>query len=182
MKTKLYLSISTLAVLLILLIPSCKSKLDENKSVQTIKQFNPDDYRIGRSSALKLLHGQVLYLPIYSAIPYQQGKEFNDLSAFMVIHNTDFYNPIKITRVQYIDNDGRLVREYLTDELLLKPLAAKNFFVPSSDRSGTGANFILEWVSDSLVNEPLVESVIVGLTSGQGVSFISTGKVIREVK
>lgn len=182
MKTKRFLFLYTIALLVILLIPSCKSRKGNSNAIQSIKAFNPNDYRIGVSSSVKLIHGQVLYLPIYSTIPYHQGKEFTDLSAFLVVHNTDFYNSIKITKVQYIDNDGKLVKDYNANEILLSPLSAKNFFVPSSDKSGTGANFILEWVSDSLVTEPLVESVIVGLTSGQGISFISSGKVLREIK
>jgi len=181
MKAKLFLLIGAI-VASVILLPSCKNRLDESKDTQTPQKFNPNDYQIGKVNTLKLLRGQVLYLPIYSTIPYQKGKVFTDLSAFMTIHNTDFNNTIKITKVQYIDNDGNLVKDYTTDDLLLKPLAAKNFFVPSTDKSGTGANFILEWVSDSLVAEPLVESVIVGLTSGQGVSFISSGKVVRELK
>ena len=182
MKTKRFLLLSIIVSLVILLIPSCKSRLDNRNSVQSIKAFNPNDYRIGKNNSVKLIHGQVLYLPIYSTIPYHQGKEFTDLSAFLVIHNTDFYNLIKVTKVQYIDNEGNLVKDYNANEVLLNPLSAKNYFVPSTDKSGTGANFILEWVSDSLVTEPLVESVIVGLTSGQGISFISTGKVLREIK
>lgn len=182
MKTKQFLLLFTIASLVILIIPSCKSRLDNRDAAQSIKPFNPNDYRIGKNSSTKLIHGQVLYLPIYSTIPYHQGKEFTDLSAFLVIHNTDFYNTVKITKVQHIDNDGKLVKDYNINEILLNPLSAKSFFVPSSDKSGIGANFILEWVSDSLVTEPLVESVIVGLTSGQGTSFISSGKVLREIK
>lgn len=182
MRAKLYITICIIPAFIVLTAPACKKRIDDSKEVRLIKQFNPDDYRIGRNNSLKLFTGQVLYLPIYSNIPYHQGKVFSDLSAFLAIHNTDFYNSIKITKVQYIDNDGNLVKDYSTEGITLKPLAAHNFFVPSADKSGTGANFILEWVSDSLVTEPLVESVIVGLTSGQGVSFISTGKVLREVK
>lgn len=181
MKTKRLL-ILCLILSATLFIPSCKSRLDNKTKDQSFRSFNPNDYIIGKNSSVKLIHGQVLYLPIYSTIPYSQGKEFTDLSAFLVIHNTDFNNPIKITKVQYIDNDGKLVRDYNANGILLSPLCAKNFFVPSSDKSGTGANFILEWVSDSIVSEPLVESVIVGLTSGQGISFVSTGKVLREIK
>lgn len=61
-------------------------------------------------------------------------------------------------------------------------LGAVNFFVPEKDQSGTGANFIIEWVSDSAVNEPLIESVMIGLTGAHGVSFRSTGKIVRKLK
>jgi len=89
---------------------------------------------------------------------------------------------MKITRILFFDNDGKLVRNYLSNDLTLQPLGATNFQVPEKDQSGTGANFIVEWISDSLINEPLIESVMIGLTNGQGVSFLSPGKIVREQK
>jgi len=121
-------------------------------------------------------------LPIYSNIPYVEHDRKFDLSAFVAIHNTDFKNSIKIIKVLFFDNDGKLVENYLSKEAIIHPLGATNFFVPERDQSGTGANFIIEWVSDSLVNEPLIESVSVGLSNGQGVSFLSNGKILRESK
>ena len=101
------------------------------------------------------------------------------MSAFIAIHNTDFINTIRITKVLFFDNDGKLISRYLENDTILKSLGTANYFVPTSDQSGTGANFIVEWVADSLVTEPLIESFMVGFTSGQGVSFISTGRIIR---
>jgi hypothetical protein len=109
------------------------------------------------------------------------GKMF-DMSAFVAIHNTDFIYSIRINKVLFFDTEGKLISNYLERDTLLKPLATISYYVPTSDQSGTGANFILEWVADTLVTEPLIESVMVGFTSGQGVSFISTGKIIRELK
>jgi hypothetical protein len=132
---------------------------------------------------VKLVRGQNLYLPIYSNIPHNEGQNFYDLSAFVAVHNTDLKNSISITKVYYFDNDGNLVKDFLKGEkIVLKALGATNFFIPSSDKSGIGANFIIEWKSDSLVNEPLIESVMVSLTSGQGVSFLSKGKILNEMR
>jgi Protein of unknown function (DUF3124). len=134
------------------------------------------------TNSVKKVKGQLLFLPVYSNIPYFNSSKVFDLSAFITFHNTDLSNPVKITRVLYFDKNGKLVKNYLSSELTVAPLSAMDFFVPESDKSGTGASFMVEWVSDTPVNEPLVESVMIGLKNSQGVSFLSTGKVLREVK
>ena len=49
----------------------------------------------------------------------------------------------------------------------------KEFFV-----GGNGANFMVEWKSDKFVNPPVVESIMIGTKSTQGVSFTSRGRVL----
>ena len=53
------------------------------------------------------------------------------------------------------------------------------YVIPESDKSGgSGANFIVEWKSDKYVNPPIVESVMIGTQTQQGISFTSRGRVI----
>jgi len=162
------------------------TKLDSNKKLshnsKDNKKFKDNTLLIKDNNSVNKIHGQVLYLPVYSNVPYyEHGRKF-DLSAFVAVHNTDLDNSIKITNVIYFDNDGKFVKNFIYNDTIIKPLGTINFFVPEEDQSGTGANFIVEWVSDSLVNEPLIESVMLGLASGQGLSFSSTGKVIRQLR
>ncbi|MBT8364361.1 MAG: DUF3124 domain-containing protein, partial [Deltaproteobacteria bacterium] len=42
---------------------------------------------------------------------------------------------------------------------------------------GSGANFIVVWKSESQVNPPIIEGVMIGTHSGQGISFVSRGQV-----
>jgi hypothetical protein len=158
----------------------------ENNSKKGLPQihanFDANTLIVKENSNTKKVSGQVLYLPIYSNIPYfEHGRRF-DLSAFVAIHNTDLKWSLKITKVLFFDNDGKLVSNYLHEDTVLQPLGATNFFIPEEDKSGTGANFIVEWVADTLINEPLIESVMIGLSSGQGVSFSSIGRILRESK
>lgn len=165
---------------LVVAVLSCNKTPEMMDEAVNRSAFNPSVLKI--NNAARQVKGQTLYLPVYSNIPYYEGKSFYGLSAFVAVHNTDLKNSIRIVSVYYLDNDGNLVKDFLNgEEKIIKPLATTNFFVPESDRSGVGANFIVEWMSDSLVNEPLIESLMVSLTSGQGVSFLSKGKVINEV-
>jgi hypothetical protein len=103
-----------------------------------------------------------------------------DVSAFIAIHNTDLDHRIRILKVLYFDNDGRLVKDFTPPNLSLAPLGATNFFIPQSDKSGTGANFLVEWVSETPVREPLIESVMINLETHRSFAFQSRGHVIRE--
>jgi hypothetical protein len=142
--------------------------------------FNPGVLKVADAGRNKV-SGQVLYVPIYSNIPDRENKRF-DLSAFVAIHNTDLQNQIKITKVLYFNNDGKFVKDFLAAEHALGPLAATNFYIPQSDTGGTGANFLVEWMADSPVSEPLIESVMLNLEGNRGISFLSKGKVIREIR
>ena len=44
---------------------------------------------------------------------------------------------------------------------------------------GSGANFMVVWKSDKPVNSPVIEGVMIGTHSGQGISFASRGQVIK---
>jgi len=143
--------------------------------------FSSASFLVKDSGGLKKVRGQVWYVPIYSNIPCD-GDRMSDLSAFIAIHNTDLTYPIRVTKVLYFDNDGKLVKDFTPQKLVLAPLAATNYHIPRKDQSGTGANFLIEWISDSPVLEPLIESVMIDCQTHKGLSFSSKGKVIREVK
>ncbi|MFA6413127.1 MAG: DUF3124 domain-containing protein [Syntrophales bacterium] len=175
---------SLLKVFLILLtvisLASCTGKESPPGDGKTGQTFNPEVLKVV-DAGINKVRGQVLYVPVYSNIPDRENKRF-DLSAFIAIHNTDLKNLIKITKVLYFNNDGKLVKDFLAAENSLGPLAATNFYIPQSDASGTGANFLVEWLADTPVSEPLVESVMLNLEGNKGISFLSKGRVIREVR
>lgn len=174
----------TLAILILLAATaSCnKSKQTITASNQELSKFNPDLYEL-RNNNVNMVRGQVLYMPIYSNIPHFMDSIKIDLSAFVAIHNTDFTHSIRLQKVQYFDTKGRLVRDFLPNETkILNPLETADFYVPYQDKSGTGANFLIEWKSDSLVTEPLVESITINTKMQNTVAVLSRGKVIKEIR
>jgi hypothetical protein len=44
---------------------------------------------------------------------------------------------------------------------------------------GVGANFIVEWIAEKEVSEPVVEAVMISAASNQGISFVSPGRIIK---
>ena len=72
-----------------------------------------------------------------------------------------------------------MVTKYIDKPITLNPLGSSRYVIPERDKSGgSGANFIVEWHSDKLVNRPIIESVMIGTQSSQGVSFTSRGREI----
>ncbi|UCD83129.1 MAG: DUF3124 domain-containing protein [Desulfobacterales bacterium] len=130
---------------------------------------------------IRLSAGQTVYVPIYSHI-YSgvKGRPF-DLAAILSIRNTDPKYPITIVSVKYFDTEGKLVKEYLDAPVTLKVLASTRFIITEGEKAGgSGANFMVVWKSDKAVNPPIMEGVMIGTHSGQGISFVSRGQVIME--
>ena len=132
-------------------------------------------------SDIVLSVGQTVYVPIYSHI-YSglKGRPFN-LAATLSIRNTDPKHPISLVSVQFYDSEGKLVKEYLKKSVELKAMASTRYILTEADTGGgSGANFLVKWSSKTNVNPPLIEGVMIGTRSGQGISFVSRGQVIDD--
>ena len=179
MKHFVILSLSLMGVLFI----QCNQNQEfDYKKTQSNLKFNPEILTVKGNSNFEKARGQILYLPLYSNIPHSEKLGEFDLSGFVTIHNTDLTKNLKITHIYYFDNNGELKKDFLVkDTLVLKPLQSKSFFIPYKDKSGTGANFLIEWKTEIPINIPLVETVMLNLQNSQGVSFLSNGKVIEQM-
>lgn len=169
-----------LILLLVVAFISCNYKESKQEISFPPTSFHADTLKIPDIGGRKL-RGQVLYMPVYSNIPYQYKQQY-DLSAFLAIHNTDLKNQIKVTKVDFLNTEGLLVKSYVSTDQRINPLATMIVVIPKTDQSGTGANFILEWMADQLVNEPLIESIMTDISGNKGLAFVSTGRIIREIK
>jgi hypothetical protein len=132
-------------------------------------------------SDIVLSDGQNVYVPIYSHI-YSglKGNPFS-LAATLSIRNTDPGHPITLVSMKFYDSDGKLLKEYLDNPAELKAMASTRYILTESDTGGgSGANFLVKWTSKTKVNPPLLEGVMIGTRSGQGISFTSRGQVIKE--
>jgi hypothetical protein len=134
------------------------------------------------AAEVSLSKGQTIYVPAYSYVRIgEKGHQF-ELAANLCIRNTDPHRAITISSVDYHNTDGALLKMFLEKTIELKPLAATDFFVKTSDVTGGFApSFIIKWRSPKPVSPPITECVMIGDRSGLGVSIILNGKVIKEV-
>jgi hypothetical protein len=127
----------------------------------------------------KLSKGQLVYVPAYSHIYSGDREKPFLLTVTLSIRNIDTMHQINVTAVNYYETQGKLLRKKIDKPLTLNPLESLRYVIPESDKSGgSGANFIVEWHSDKPVNQPIIESIMIGTKSGQGISFTSRGREI----
>ena len=127
----------------------------------------------------KLSKGETVYVAAYSHIYIgHKGKPYN-LTITLSIRNIDPSNPITITKVDYFETQGKLLKNFITEPVILGPLASTRFIIPlQKEAGGSGANFIVKWTSKKISNPPIIESIMIGTQSQQGISFTSRGQVI----
>ncbi|MGD9488766.1 MAG: DUF3124 domain-containing protein [Calditrichaceae bacterium] len=151
------------------------------KSQDREEPVKPYQYSYLIENEPDILYGEIIYLPIYSEIFYKDQKSTIQLSATLSIHNTDLNNPVTLKKVYYHDTKGHLIRKYIDTNKELMPLETLNIIIEDTDRTGgTGANFIVEWNTENEVSSPIVEALMVTTKMGQGISFTSTGKVVKK--
>lgn len=125
--------------------------------------------------------GQTVYVPIYSHIYHGIKTRSFALTVTVSVRNVDPKASFTLTSVDFYDTDGRFLRHLLDKPLVVGPLATKEFIIEERDESGgSGANFLVRWTAEAPLNPPLIEAVMIGTSSNQGVSFLSKGLVIGE--
>ena len=132
-------------------------------------------------SVICLSRGQVVYVPVYSHIYIGDRERPFLLAVTLSIRNTDMLNPMIVKKVTYYNSQGKLLEEYIDTPVTLEKMSATRFVVDESDKAGgSGASFLVEWESEKPVSAPIIETVMIGAKTQQGISFTSRGQVIRE--
>ena len=123
-----------------------------------------------------------VYVPVYSSIylGLDIRQKLIELAATVSVRNVSAQYPVVLNFVRYYDSGGKLVREYLKEPAELGPLATAEFVIQRVDTvGGPGANFLVQWVGQSDVDEPLIEAVMIGQSGSAGISFTSIGRAIK---
>ena len=73
------------------------------------------------------------------------------------------------------------MNNYLEGQLELGPMETVEFLVKEQEtQGGSGANFIVTWNADGPVYEPIVEAVMIGLSKGHSISFVSPARPLAQ--
>lgn len=169
---------SALPLMTLLALGSCSSQSGE-RNVET--NGSTHETAAVNEIAEDQVMGQTIYVPTYSHIYTRDKNRVINLAVTLSIRNTDAQSPILVTSAKYYDTRGAVVRDYIAKPVRLGPMASTDFVVADGDTSGgSGANFIVEWSSAAVVSDPVVEAVMISTAQQQGISFISTGRVIKD--
>lgn len=124
---------------------------------------------------------QLLYVPVYSEIPYGDQNRTLNLCATVSVRNTDRTHSLTLKKVDYYNSKGNLVRAYLPEPRTLKPMASVEFIVKETDRQGgISASFLVDWNGEVPLSRPIVEAVMISTVSAQGISFSTASHVLEE--
>jgi len=160
-------------IILVLFLTGCTESQTLQESATPLKTVTLDN-------TVKIVTGQTIYVPVYSEIPMWEQRRTMELTATLSIRNTDNTHPMIIAAVNYYDVNGKLIRQYLEEPSELPPLASTNFVIAQEDRSGgISASFIVEWVAQQKISAPVIEAIMINTSGNQGLSFVTTGRVIK---
>lgn len=122
----------------------------------------------------------IVYVPIYSDI-YNKNKDIRILlTATLSIRNTSPLDSLFITKVDYYDTQGKLVRQYIDETIFLRPLESFEYVIEEEDvLGGSGANFIVSWYGKEAL-QPLFQGIMVGVNGQQGIAFTTDGYSISQ--
>lgn len=131
------------------------------------------------NETIELSKGQTIYVPAYSHIYIGDRERPFLLTITVSIRNVNLNHPITLTGVDYYETQGKFLKKMVDNPITLNPLESKRYIIAEKDNTGgSGANFIVEWRSEKAVNPPIVEAIMIGAKSGQGISFTSRGQVL----
>lgn len=162
----------TSLLMLPFLLAACETP--QSRGISPVATLPPD-----QSIDLEIVDGQLVFVPAYSEIFYDEGDQVIGLTITLAIHNTDMDHPIVISSVKYFDTNGTLIREFVDQPLLLNAMATTGFLVTESDVSGGwGSNFLVEWGAEQPVHEPVIEAIMISVRGMDSLSFVSPGRVL----
>lgn len=155
-----------------LLSVSCKQDQRTDQPVEILDNHTIDR-KITKTTTDSLLHE--VYVPIYSDIYNQTRDTRTLLTATLSIRNTSIRDSLFISKINYYNTAGDLVRSYLEQPIYLKPMESIDYVIEQQDTSGgSGANFMIDWYSKKPL-QPLFQAVMVGGLGSQAFSFTTEG-------
>ncbi|MEQ9439733.1 MAG: DUF3124 domain-containing protein [Cyclobacteriaceae bacterium] len=152
----------------------------ENPARQERKLMPSRNYHYVEHSTEGLAKQENVYVPVYSDIYHQSGEQRFLLTATLSIRNTSVRDSMYVDQVDYYNSEGVMQRAYLSQTIVIGPLSSVEFVVENTEaEGGAGANFIVHWASDHPRMKPIIQSVMIGTTSQQGISFVVDGRVME---
>lgn len=166
-------------VLLLGMFVSC----DEEKEISSYHSNHWEDHYISQEvsgpKGDSLQTGKT-YLSIYSHIYSFSLEKSQSLTAMVSLRNVSEVDTIYISKADYYDTEGKLIRHYFKKSIYLKPLETVEIVIDETDQhGGSGANFIFEWTTNNTTPEPLFEAIMTSLRGSQGLSFTTIGRRIN---
>lgn len=135
------------------------------------------DHQIDQNA---MSYKDIIYVPIYSDIYVNAQAQKNLLAATLSIRNTSLQDSLFVSKIDYYNTEGQLVRKYIENPISLSPMATVNYVInKEDDTGGSGANFIIELSANSLNIKPIIQAIMVESSGTQAFAFATDGYSIK---
>lgn len=163
----------------ILIFYSC---LEQNPNLNKSGEDALKSLEIDNMLDKELIHyNDIIYVPIYSDIYMDRNNPELLLSATLSIRNTSFKDTLYITKIDYYDTKGNLVRPFIDKTISIYPMGTVNYVIEREDTSGgSGANFIVELSAKNTDINPLIQAIMIGHLSNNSFAFSTDGYSIKK--
>jgi len=170
------------SLILVVILNSCqnlnpnvdKSGKDELKSLEL-------DHKIDTSN---MKYNDTIYIPIYSNIYVDKQNQKRLLAATLSIRNTSYSDSLFVTKIDYFNTEGSLVRNYIKKPISLPPMGTINYVIEKEDDTGgSGANFIVTLSAKKTHLRPIIQAIMIGENGeNKGFAFSTDGYSIKKLK
>lgn len=126
-----------------------------------------------------LAYREKVYVPTYSEIYASAEDQYFPLLTSLSVRNTSLTQPLYVKTVDYYDTEGKRLKAYLAQPIVLQPLQSVEFPATQKDQGGAGANFIVDWGSSRSDAKPVIQAVMIGTAYQQGISFLTEGRTLE---
>lgn len=126
---------------------------------------------------------QDVYVSAYSNLYYLDGSRKLYYTVILSLRNISFSDTLYFNRISYINSEGDLLKQYLTDSILvLRPMESLEYIVEQAERAGgAGANFVVSYgIDKGLRNKPIIEAIMSGTAGHHGFAFKTDGVEIKK--
>ncbi len=163
-------------ILLMMLFISCQNKVtDTNIKIN----YPSHNYTYVNLDTAALKYKEIVYVPVYSDIYHLDGTKRFLLTTTISVRNISMKDSAYVLNAVYNDSYGKQLRSFTSKTILLKPLESIEYVIEDAeDKGGAGASFILQWGAGKYAGQMLIQSVMIGTTGQQGISFTANGVVI----
>lgn len=131
-------------------------------------------------SKAEMAYEDLIYVPIYSDIYVDSNNQESLLAATLSIRNTSYTDSLFISKIDYFNTDGELVRSFIENQISINPMATINYVIErEDDTGGSGANFIVKVSAKSDQVKPIIQAVMIGQSGNKGFAFTTDGISVK---
>lgn len=153
--------------------PSPNTDLQGENTLESLEL----DHEVDRA---EMDYKDLVYVPIYSDIYVDPQNPNNLLSATLSIRNTSYSDSLFISKIDYFNTEGELVRSYIDNPISLLPMATLNYVIEKDDDTGGhGANFMVALSAKNKAVKPVIQAIMIGQFSNKSFAFSTDGYSVK---